>query len=146
MRLRSSGKDKKEVIEDPESVEGKIKKVTYKMDTDGIPTDIVDEIIMEDDRRFTHKQIFNVFKNALRFNIAGEVLYPYDYFHYQKHISPKGLETHLQNVEAQARVDQMKLPNLSRKGWMAVGGIILIVILIFLAMLIVPTLPMFSGT
>jgi len=114
-----------EVIPDIQGLN--VKKIIYKTDSEGRTTKQVDKIIMDDGSSFTHAEFLTAFKNCLRFNIAGETLTPYDYRDYQKRISPQGIAVHLQNVEGQARVDQMKLP-ISKRQAFAIGGIILILI------------------
>jgi len=104
-----------------------VEKIIYVKDANGNPTKQVKQIIMDDESSFTHAEFLTAFKNCLRFNIAGETLTPYDYRDYQKRISPQGMAVHLQNTEAQARVDQMKLP-ISKRQAFAIGGIILILI------------------
>ena len=86
-----------------------------------------------------------VFLNCLRFNIAGETLTPYYYREYQKKITPQTFATHLQNVEAQARVDQMKLMNLTGRQKIAIGAIVIIVIFVLFAFIILGNTPMFGG-
>jgi len=77
-------------------------------------------------KSFTFSEFMDLFKKRLRTIVAGEVISWDDYWRYQKQISPKAMEVHLDVVEAEARTSALKMPTLSRGQKIAIGTIILL--------------------
>ena len=75
---------------------------------------------------FTFNEFIDLFKKHLKTIVAGEVVSWDDYWRYQKQISPKAMEVHLDVVEAEARTSALKMPTLSRGQKIAIGTIILL--------------------
>lgn len=121
-------------------VDDKVKEVKYNSDG------TVKYFVITEGEEVSHRVFREVLLNALRFNIAGETLTPYYYREYQKNVTPQTFATHLKVVEAQARVDQLKLPNiLNKRQAIAVGAIVMILIFAIFGFLILSNSGMSFG-
>jgi len=86
----------------------------------------INRVDMVGGESFTFEEFLDLFKQRLRTIIAGEVISWDDYWRYQKQISPKAMEVHLDVVEAEASTSALKMPTLSRGQKIAIGTIIIL--------------------
>jgi len=89
-------------------------------------TQKITNVSLENGDSFTFSEFIETFKNKLQTIVAGEVITWDDYWRYQKQISPKAMETHLEVVEAEAQVSNLKLPKLSKGQALAIGTVVLL--------------------
>jgi hypothetical protein len=99
----------------------KIESIIYEGETDKISS-----VKLEDGDTITFDKFIEKFKDKLQTIVAGEVISWDDYWRYQQQISPKGMEVHLEVVEAQAQVAALKIPKLTKGQAIAIGTVILV--------------------